>query len=101
MAYFIDIQTNSLLGKVIPPDIDILGINSGFLLIMISTAGKIFGAVLQTLAALPGEEYLLTICYSICAGLFFISILLFVINYQDLRVKALSRILKNNIQPKV
>ena len=85
-----------LLVMIIPSEWSLWGLNSGLLITISITLGKILGSLLLTISLLIGGiANLLVISYGFCAVLFFGIIIALAFNYSELRVKAMARILKS------
>jgi hypothetical protein len=86
---------SALLAKIVPSNINIGSINSGLIIIVATTLGRFVGSCLITILGLSfGIEYLQNITF-IFFLIFYCVLFYFTIrNFKDLRVKAISKILK-------
>jgi MFS family permease len=91
----IESLASSLLAKIIPPDWELGTFNAGFIITISTTVGRTIGSFMLTISGAISEDLILEITYSFCALLFLVIIIFFLINYSELRVKAIARILKN------
>jgi MFS family permease len=86
--------SSSLLAKIVPQNLQVGFMNTGLIIIIATTIGKFVGNCLVTLFSGFGYENIgnaTYLCFFMFYGLLFI---LLVWRYKDLRVKAISRILK-------
>lgn len=83
-----------MFSKIIPSDYVVWKMNAGFLIQVMSTLGKVFGALMLTFAGFSTDENLNRIAYGITLGLFLVGIVLSLLYYSELRVKAIARILR-------
>jgi MFS family permease len=92
---------SSLLAKIIPPDWELGTLNAGFIITISTTTGNALGSFMLTISGWFGKDLILIITYGFCCLFFFVIIILVALNYSELRVKALARILKNTSYSKI
>ena len=88
---------SSLFAKILPKSVSSNLFNSGFLIILFVTIGKTFGSLMYTLASKIDVSKLNLWLYAMVSGALVICIVLGMVFYGSLRVKALARILKRNV----
>jgi len=83
-----------MFSKIIPSDYVVWKFNAGFIIQIMTTTGRILGALMLTFAGFSTDENLNRIAFSITLALFVIGLVISLIFYSDLRVKAIARILR-------
>ena len=83
-----------MFSKIIPSDYVVWNFNAGFFIQIMTTLGRIFGALMLTFAGFSSDKNLNIISFSITLSLFCIGFLISVVLYSHLRVKAIARILR-------
>lgn len=86
---------STMFSKIIPSDYEILKLNAGFVINVFTTTGRILGALILTMCGGITAENLNIIVYSITTFLFFLVLIVTIIFYSNLRVKAIARILRS------
>jgi hypothetical protein len=87
-----------LLVKIIPSEWTLCGLNSGMLITLANTLARIFGASLLTISLFAGgEENFILINFGFTFSLLIILTIFIICNFSELRVKALSRIMKSSL----
>jgi hypothetical protein len=87
--------SNLLYSKIIPPTFLFYGKRKDFCQYLSITMGKIFGCLIITVSFhLINHELHLLVAFSICAFLYIFCFGFLISKFKDLRVKAISRIIK-------
>lgn len=87
--------STTLFAKIIPSDYKLLNLNVGMVIQITTTAGRFFGALMLTLAGFASDENLNRITYGITLGIFVTVLTVIIILYEDLRIKAIARIMRS------
>jgi len=96
--YLIEAFNGTLISKILPSDWRIGPFSVGTFISLIAALGRALGSFMQTISAcIVGEKYMFLLTYSFLSMTFLIIIITFIINYSELRLKAISRILKYQI----
>ena len=85
-----------MFSKIIPADYEVWSMNAGFVIQIFATFGRILGALMLTIAGFTTDEDLNLITYGITLMLFVCSLIMAIVFYKNLRVKAIARILRNS-----
>jgi hypothetical protein len=88
---------SSLLAKIVPKNLQVGFMNTGLIIIISTTIGKFVGNCLVTIFSVFGYDQIGNAIY-LFFFLFYANLYIVTVwKYRDLRVKAISRILKKNL----
>jgi hypothetical protein len=102
IMFLIEALNGTLIAKIVPSDWRIGPFTVGTFISLVAASGRALGSFMQTISAsIVGEEYMILLTFSSLSFIFLIIIIAFIVNYSELRLKAISRILKNQSYNKV
>lgn len=87
--------TTNLFSKIIPADYELWTFNASFVIQIFTNTGRILGSLMLFFDGFKDYLTLNRITFSITASLFIITLVITLIHYKDLRVKAIARILRS------
>ncbi len=87
--------STNMFSKIIPYDYELWTFNATFIIHISTTTGRIFGSLILFFAGFGDVYDLNRITYSVTAFLFVFCLIITLIYYKDLRIKAIARILRN------
>ena len=93
LARFVEKASSLFFSNIMPNEFNIFGINGNICINTISHIGRVLGAFLPFLLAYTNFHKANIIFYSIMTCFSLISFIIFTIYYNDLRIKAISRII--------
>jgi MFS family permease len=88
---------SSLLARIVPPNLQVGFMNTGLIIILATTVGKFVGNCLVTIFSVFGYSMIGNATYLFFFIFYASMYIATVVKYKDLRVKAISRILKKNL----
>ncbi len=87
--------TTTMFSKIIPSDYEVNGLNAGFIINISTSLGRSLGCCIITLLGSVSPQTLNRVCFGITGGLLFIGLIVLIILYRNIRVKAIARILRS------
>jgi hypothetical protein len=93
-ATLLENMATTMFSKIIPSDYEVFKLNAGLVIQIATTLGRFIGAAMLTCAGFASDENLNRITYGITLGLFIAVLVMSIVFYSDLRVKAIARILR-------
>ena len=86
--------TTAMFSKIIPSDYNIHGLNGGFIINISTSLGRALGCCIITFLGPVEAETLNRVSFGVTGGLLLIGLIILLILYSYLRVKAIARILR-------
>ena len=93
LARFVEKASSLFFSNIMPNEFNIFGINGNICINTISHIGRVLGAILPFIIIYMNYQKANIIFYSIMTFFSLISFIIFTIYYNDLRIKAISRII--------
>jgi MFS family permease len=87
--------TSTMITKIIPGNYEVANSNAGVIITYVTTIGRVIGALMIYFTSGLDYDAMNIVVYGIIAGLFTLILLITLVFYKDLRVKAIARILRN------
>jgi MFS family permease len=89
--------TSTMITKIIPGNYEVASSNAGLLINYVTTMGRIIGSLMLYITSMMTYEKMNSVVYGIITGLFMLILIITLVFYKDLRVKAIARILRNRV----
>jgi MFS family permease len=89
--------TSTMITKIIPGNYQVASSNAGLLLNYITTVGRVIGSLMIFFTSELNFEKMNSVVYGIIAALFMLILIITIVFYKDLRVKAIARIMRNRV----